>query len=100
VDWINRRGGAVTARQLSHGLRRFRGDSDGAEAMLVALVEAGYGEWEPVPPSAQGGKPTRVFRTVSGVTVTDTSANVGDYRGYGDGDSGDDSENEVTEWMG
>ena len=31
VEWIGRRGGEVTARDLTHGLREFRNDPDGAE---------------------------------------------------------------------
>ncbi len=85
LDWIEHRGGTVAPRDVSHGIRRFRGDTAGAEAALDALVKAGLGEWVPVPPGPRGGRATRVFRLLPSVTVTTTPAKPGDNWGSGDG---------------
>ena len=69
-DWIEGRSGTVAPRELAHGMRRFRGDTAGAEAALNALVKAGEGEWVDVPPGPRGGRATRVFRLLPGVTVS------------------------------
>lgn len=61
IDWIERRGGAVTVNELSHGMRRFRGDTSGAEAALDELVEAGLGEWQLDDRRGEGGRPARRF---------------------------------------
>jgi len=61
VELIQRKGGAVTARELQQASRRCRTASD-AEKALSALAQAGVGRWEPQDPSTQGGRPTRVFR--------------------------------------
>ena len=86
LDWIRERGGTVSVRDLTHGLRRFRGNAAGAEAALDALVKAGKGEWVPVPPGPRGGPPTRVFRLLSSVPVTRTLPKPGRNGGSGDGD--------------
>lgn len=73
IDFIQRKGGSVTARDLAHGLRDFRSDTPAAEAALGELVEAGLGAWEPV--AGAPGRPTRRFllRAVSEQTpVTET----------------------------
>jgi hypothetical protein len=88
LDWIwERDGHRATARELAHGLRRFRGDTARAEAALDALVKAGIGEWVPVPPGPRGGRATRVFRLLPRVTVTTTPAKPGRNGGSGDGDT-------------
>lgn len=89
VEWIERKGGAVTARDLTHGVRAYRGDPDAAERALSALVEAGIGRWEADAHGPKGGRPAQRFRLVSTVTVTETPANTGKDVGYGDGDTGD-----------
>jgi hypothetical protein len=61
VEWIKRRGGRVTARDLQQGPRRFRGDAELAEAELAALVKAKVGHWVPILPDASGGRPGRCF---------------------------------------
>lgn len=86
LDWIEGRGGTVAPRDLTHNIRRFRGDAAGAEAALDALVKAGKGEWVSVPPGSRGGRPTRVFRLLPSVTVTTTLAKPGRNGGFGDGD--------------
>ena len=88
-DWIRDRGGTVTVRELAKGLRRFRANADGAEAALEALVKAEAGEWVLVPPGPRGGRATREFRLVSGVTVATTHPKPGKNGGSGDGDATD-----------
>jgi len=58
VEWIEGRGGSVTARQLAgSGPRAFRGNRESAQAALDALAEAGVrgARWEYPPP--RGGRP-------------------------------------------
>jgi hypothetical protein len=63
AEWIERRGGAVTARDLyCQGPRQFRGKASEAEQALDALVRAGCGVWEIPQVHQGGGRPTRVFR--------------------------------------
>jgi len=91
AEWIERKGGSVTARDLTHGLRAYRDDPDKAERDLTALVEAGIGRWEADHHRPKGGRPTQRFQLVSTVTVTvtETLANPQDSVGFGDGDTGD-----------
>ncbi len=64
VDWVKRRGGSCSARDLScSGPRRFRGDADVAEAALNTLVNAGRGAWQDSPPGP--GRPSRTFRLLA-----------------------------------
>jgi len=95
VEWIERKGGSATARDLTHGLRAYRGDSALAEKALGELVKAGIAEWFHDPSGEKGGRPTSrvrlVRRGVTTVTVTETPANSGNDVGYGDGDTGDGS---------
>ena len=44
VEWIEQRGGRVTARELSRGPRQYRKAGD-ADSALGQLVDAGLGEW-------------------------------------------------------
>ena len=62
VEWIQRRGGAVAARDLQQGPRQYRGSSDAAEAALEELVKAGFGSWQDLPTTDKGGRPGRVFQ--------------------------------------
>ena len=77
AEWIIGKGGSGRIRDLTHGLRRFRSDAEGAEKALQELCRAGLGEWGNCPPGLKGGKPTRFFQTVTTVTVTETPENVG-----------------------
>lgn len=60
VEWIERKGGLVTAREVQMGCRRLR-EPGAAEAVLEQLAKAGWGHWEPTPPGRRG-QPTRHFR--------------------------------------
>jgi hypothetical protein len=61
VEWIRRKGGRVTARDLQRGPRQFR-DPEAAEGVLRELVRSKLGSWEPALPGTDGGRPTQVFR--------------------------------------
>jgi hypothetical protein len=98
VEWIERKGGTVTARDLTHGVRAYRGDPDAAERALSALVEAGIGRWEADAHGPKGGRPAQRFRLVSTVTVTETPTNAGKDVGYGDGDTGDTATDAGDDW--
>jgi len=65
IEWIERKGGAVTARDVQQGNRQYRTAQD-AEAALEELAKAGCGEWEPTPPGRRG-QPTRRFVLASTV---------------------------------
>jgi hypothetical protein len=101
AEWIEGKGLAngVTVRDLTKGIRRFKGDTDGAKAALDDLVSAGFGSWQQ---SNTGGRPTVRFvlkyapTTVSvpvPKNLSDGSAN----RVYGDGDNGNGHHNELRE---
>lgn len=104
VEWIRRGGkdrdrGTVTANELAHGMRKYRRKPDVAERDLSAMVEAGIGHWDPEAPGPTGGRPTRRFRLVSTVTVTETPKTSGNDGGSGDvpaaGVGSDDPNGEV-----
>ena len=61
VELIRRKGGRLTARDLSRGDRRYRNNVKLAETTLENLVQAGFGHWEDAPPGPKGGRPTRFF---------------------------------------
>ena len=71
LDWIGAQGGIVTVRDLTHGMRKYRGDSGSAETALIELVTAGFLMRETTQ-SHTGGRPTEQFRLVTSVTVTET----------------------------
>lgn len=47
LDWIEARGGVVTARELTQSNRKFRRNSSGAADALKRLADSGFGEWKP-----------------------------------------------------
>ena len=61
LDWIRRRGGDVTARELQQGPRKYR-ERGAAKAALDALAVAGVGEWYRREPGPSGGQPASRFR--------------------------------------
>ncbi len=65
LDWIRRKGGVVTARELSRGPSQYKPPGM-AEAALERLVSRGLGRWEPVAPNPNGGPHTRRLRLRSG----------------------------------
>lgn len=60
VDWIERRGGSTTVREVCRHLRDYRKTED-AEQALRELVLEGVGHWEDGRPGPAGGHPSRRF---------------------------------------
>jgi hypothetical protein len=92
AEWIERKGGQITARDLQMGRRRFRAEVRLAEEALGDLEKAGYGQWQDQPSTGKGGRPTRVFRLSVGVNVNETPAGPDENQGFVDVDSVDASE--------
>lgn len=72
LGWIGRKGGRVSARDLTHNLRRFRGDAETAERTLKELAEAGRGTWQIDFHGPGGGRPTWVFTLNASDADTET----------------------------
>lgn len=72
LEWIDRKGGVVTAREVQQGHRRITSATD-AEAALEELVKRGDGAWQA---SEQGraGRPARRFVSATASTVYETPA--------------------------
>ena len=66
VEWIQRRGGRCTARELAHGCRRYRAKGE-AESALAVLLKEKLGRWEVVPTATNN---RREFVLTTPVTVT------------------------------
>ena len=60
VEWIARKGGSVTVREVQAGCRWLR-PAGTAEAALEALAKTGSGTRYHQPSSPGGGRPTRIF---------------------------------------
>ncbi len=91
ADWIANRGGTTTARDLAHGLRRFRGQVTAAKAALDDLAAAGVGVWEHLAPGQQGGRPSAIFR-LKAVSPSPKPQIDRAEAGFGDGDSSTSAE--------
>src|SRR5262249_41020547 len=61
VEWIQTRGGTVTAKELQRSNSRKYPTAEAATQALDALAEGGYGDWRDRPAGGQGGRPTRDF---------------------------------------
>ncbi len=88
VEWIERKGGEVTAREVQMGCRWLR-EPGAAETALNELAKSGFGCWRDTPTTAKGGRPTRVFRLASVSTVNETPIIPGELGGSVDVDSVD-----------
>jgi hypothetical protein len=64
IEWIERRGGSVTVRDLARGPREYRG-TDAAAKALEALVASGVGRWEVDDHGGGPGRPVDRFRLLS-----------------------------------
>jgi hypothetical protein len=64
IEWIQRKGGPVTAREVQMGCRWLR-EAGAAESALDQLVKDGLGQWDDVPPGSKGGRPSSVFRLLT-----------------------------------
>jgi hypothetical protein len=91
VDWIGRKGGSVTAREVQQGCRWLR-EPGAAEAALDELAKAGRGTWRDVPTTAKGGRPARVFGLSTPSTVYETPAKPEESDGSVDVDNVDAAE--------
>jgi hypothetical protein len=65
VEWIERKGGTVTVRDLTRGPREYRGDHERAAKALGELVAAGVAVWVHDDHGPKGGRPTDRIRLVS-----------------------------------
>lgn len=61
VEWIAKRGGTITARQLQQSRREFRDSSDAAEAALRDLAQHGHGVLSVDNHEGKPGRPVQVF---------------------------------------
>lgn len=64
MQWISRKGGTVTPRELMRSNSRKYPTSEAAELALNALAKLGHGRWEVLPAGSRGGRPSRVFNIV------------------------------------
>jgi hypothetical protein len=91
-DWIGRKGGTVTPREVQQGCRWLK-EPGAAEAALEELVNAGGGTWGEVPTTAKGGRPARPFVLSTLSTVYETLVKPEEVESFVDVDSVDTLEN-------
>lgn len=60
AEWITRKGGSATVREIQAGCRWLR-PAGMADAALEALAKSGRGCWRDLPSDIKGGRPTRAF---------------------------------------
>ena len=72
VEWIRKRGGSMTPRNLMRNNRKYR-NAVAARSALNELVDAGLGTWQFDGPSANGGPSTQRFKLADAPT-NDTTA--------------------------
>jgi len=72
AEFVQRKGGTITPRQLRQGMRQFKDSTEVAEKALGELVKAGLGSWESVESGEAGGRPTRRFQLAPSVYVYET----------------------------
>ncbi len=65
VEWIERKRGTATVRDLTRGPREYRGDPERATKALGELVAAGIAVWVHDDHGPKGGRPTERVRLVS-----------------------------------
>jgi hypothetical protein len=91
VEWIGRKGGTATAREVQQGCRWLK-EPGAAESALEELVKAGRGSWRNVPTTAKGGRPARAFVLSTPSTVYETPTKPVESEGFVDVDSVDTEE--------
>ena len=96
LEWVERKGGSVTAREVQQGHRQYR-TADDARAALEELAKANFGHWEPTPPGRRG-QPTRRFRLAETSTVYGNTPKPGENTNSVDVDSVDAADSQ-TEGM-
>jgi hypothetical protein len=90
VEWIERRGGTVTVREVRQGCRWLK-EPGAAEAALEGLAKAGLGTWEHSQ-AGQRGQPTRRFRLSTASAVYGNSVFQGENHNTVDVDTVDTPE--------
>jgi len=65
VEWIERKGGTATVRDLTRGPREYRGDPERSAKAMDELVAAGVAVWVHDDHGPKGGRPTDRIRLVS-----------------------------------
>jgi len=93
LELIERKGGEISIRELQAGDRRYRGSADLAESALTALVQAGLGAWQDIPPGPRGGRPGRVFRLCQHISSQRNLANVQNNNSSADADNAESPHN-------
>lgn len=96
VEWLGRRGGSATAREVQQGCRWLKAPGT-AEAALEDLVKTGRGSWRPPGTTTSGGRPTRVFVLSTPSTVYETPATHVESEGFVDVDTVDATAAPVSE---
>lgn len=91
VDWIGRKGGTATPREVQQGCRWLKEPGAG-ETALEELAKAGRGSWRDVPTTAKGGRPARAFVLSMPSTVYETLAKPEETESFVDVDSVDTPE--------
>ena len=98
VEWIGRKGGLATPREVQQGCRWLK-EPGAAEAALDELAKAGGGVWLDSPTTAKGGRPARAFALSTPSTVYETPANPDENLGFVDVDTVDAPESQPDdEW--
>ncbi|MBK8270387.1 MAG: DUF3987 domain-containing protein [Planctomycetes bacterium] len=72
IEWIERRGKPVSARDLSRADRKRFPTTLEADATLEQFAKAGLGTYKYPPPTDRGGKPARVFISAKGQNHANT----------------------------
>jgi hypothetical protein len=62
TEFIRRRGGAVTLREVTQSYWALKNQREKVEAMLNELAASRRGRWDDVKTTAKGGRPTQKFR--------------------------------------
>src|SRR5262249_24877565 len=90
-DWIGRKGGTVTPREVQQGCRWLK-EPGAAETALEELAKAGRGTWRDVPTTAKGGRPARAVVLSPPSSVHETPAKPEESDGFVIVDNVDDRE--------
>ena len=96
LQWIISKGGEVTVREVSRGLKEFKGKVGDSEHALNELVEEGFGSWEYIHTATNL---RRVFRLKTSVPESH-SRNTADSSEYGTGTEYSDRKNSFADELG
>ncbi len=99
AEWIEKRGGSATARDVQTGCRWLR-EAGAAEAALEDMVKAGWGRWESTPAGQSGGRPTRRFVLSALSAVSGTQTDSEENGGFADVDAVDAAEAQADDGWG